>query len=92
MQEVMPKGMSRDRVAWAMRPNPRKPTVRFGEMGDVLSWGPQNEKGLQAEEGHWEEGMEVRRELLGEGTGYSPCRLSRWRWYGLRYARPLGRA
>lgn len=53
MQDVIPKGMSRANVACGMRPNPRKPTVRFGEIGEELSCGPQKEKGAQLMVGHF---------------------------------------
>jgi hypothetical protein len=39
MQSVMPKEEMHTRVAWAMRPKPRKPAIRIGESGLVLSWG-----------------------------------------------------
>jgi hypothetical protein len=52
MQDVIPKGMSRFNVACEMRPKPRKPAVRFGEMEEELSCGPQKAKGAQLEDGH----------------------------------------
>ena len=53
-QCVMPNGTSRARVAWAMRPNPRKPTLRVGEVTVVLSWGPQKAKGHHGWFGHYD--------------------------------------
>jgi hypothetical protein len=46
MQWVRPKEMRRLSVAWAMRPKPRKPAVRVGERGVVLSCGPLKENGV----------------------------------------------
>jgi hypothetical protein len=48
----MPKGIRRARVAWEIRPKPRKPIVRRGEVGVVLSCGPQKANGDQLKEGH----------------------------------------
>lgn len=56
-----PNGTRRARVPCAMRPKPRKPTVRPGEevkepeaVGsvEILSWGPQNANGDQVKLGH----------------------------------------
>jgi len=49
---VTPNGIRRVRVAWEMRPKPRKPIVRRGEAGVVLSCGPQKTNGAQLKEGH----------------------------------------
>jgi hypothetical protein len=51
-QCVKPKPESRLRVARAIRPNPTKPAVRFGEEGVVLSWVPQKANGDQERVGH----------------------------------------
>lgn len=65
MQWVRPKAVSRERVAWAMRPKPRKPAVRVGESAVGLSWGPVKKKGAKLKLGHWV-GM---RTGVGGGTG-----------------------
>lgn len=51
-QWVKPKPERRLRVARAIRPNPTKPAVRFGEEGVVLSWVPQKANGDQERVGH----------------------------------------
>ena len=58
MQWVRPKEVRRFRVAWAMRPKPRKPAVRcVGArrvvVVDVLSWGPVKENGAKLKLDHW---------------------------------------
>lgn len=57
MQCVRPKEARRFRVAWAMRPKPRKPAVRcVGArrlVVGVLSWGPVKENGAKLKLGHW---------------------------------------
>ena len=53
MQCVRPKATRRERVAWAMRPKPRKPAVRVGERGVALSWGPTKLNGAKLKFGHW---------------------------------------
>jgi len=52
MQCVRSKELRRFSVAWAMRPNPRKPAVRVGERWLVLSWGPLKENGAKLKLGH----------------------------------------
>ena len=49
---MMPKEERRARVAWAMRPKPRKPTVRVGENEVVLSCGPVKRNGAKLKLGH----------------------------------------
>ena len=68
------------RVARAIRPNPTKPAVRFGEEGVVLSWVPQKAKGDQERVGHlslqFEKGLKISMEgipyfaLLNESRGF----------------------
>jgi hypothetical protein len=51
----MPKATRPARVACAMQPKPRNPTVRVGEEAVVLSWGPQNVTDSDVPLGHeWE--------------------------------------
>lgn len=65
MQCVIPNGTRRARVALAMRPKPRKPTVLVvGVCGEKLrssslrlSWGPQNANGDQLKLGHWRDSV-----------------------------------
>lgn len=67
MQCVRPKEARRDRVAWAMRPKPRKPAVRVGERGLGLNWGPVKENGAKLKLGHCQwAGV---RHLVGAGGG-----------------------
>lgn len=61
----MPNAVRRASVAWAMRPKPRKPTVRVGVNVVVLSWGPVKKNGAKLKLGHWVGGGQA----LANGSG-----------------------